>query len=108
MARSNGKKDDYSEQILRLLRQKYLPEHPEAEVRAYRYNSASVRIRIIDPDFAGKDTAEREDLVWPMLESLPGRVLEDISVLLLLPPEEKDSSLLSLEFDDPSRPISIL
>jgi stress-induced morphogen len=108
MARFNGTKDDYSEQILSLLRQTYLPSHPRAQVRAYRYNSASVRVRIIDPDFAGKDTAEREDMVWPILESLPGRILEDISVLLLLPPEEKDSSLLSLEFDDPSRPISII
>jgi hypothetical protein len=103
MTDSNGQRDAYSEQIVRRLREKYLPNHPRAEVRAYRYNPASVRVRVIDPDFAGKDTAEREDMVWPVLETLPGHVVEDISILLLLPPEERDSSALSLEFDALSR-----
>ena len=107
MPRLNGQPDEVSDQILDLLKRKYQPAHPSADIRAYRYNSASVRVRIIDPDFAGKDTAQREDMVWPILESLPERVLEDISVVLLIPPEERDSSLLSLQFDNPSRPIGI-
>ena len=99
MARANGKPDPYCEQIVQLLEREYGAAHPAAEASAYRYNSASVRVRIIDPDFAGKDTAERDDMVWPILEKLPDPVLEDISVVLLIPPEERDSLGLSLEFD---------
>ena len=101
--RSNGRSDAYCEKILRLLRKTYLPEHPYAEFAVYRYNSASVHIRILDPDFAGMDIPEREDMVWKVLDELPDPVVQDISVLLLLPPEERDAYSLSTEFDDRSR-----
>jgi stress-induced morphogen len=94
--------DRYSHQISELLRQKYLPQHPRARIAVYRYNSASVRIRIVDPDFIRKSIVEREQMVWPVLHTLPQEVQNDISLLLLLTPSECKESLLSLEFDDPS------
>jgi hypothetical protein len=100
--RSNGARDEYSEQIRHLLTAKYLPQHPHAKVEAYRYNTVSVRVRVVDADFAGKDTAERDEMVWPILEQLPDKVVQDISVLLLLTPEERTSSFVSEEFDAPS------
>jgi hypothetical protein len=101
--RSNGRSDAYCERILRLLRKAYLPDHPHAEFAIFRYNSASVHVRILDPDFAGVDIPEREDMAWKVLDELPDAVVQDISVLLLLPPEERESYSLSTEFDDRSR-----
>ena len=38
---------------------------------AYRYNSASIRVRVIDHRFEGKSTEERDAMVEPILEKLP-------------------------------------
>src|SRR5438034_14013 len=103
MPRMHQGKDAYSAQILRELREKYLPAHDRAQIKVYRYNSTSIRIRILDPDFAGKSIVEREEMVWPILDALPDEIVQDISILLLLTPEERNSSFLSQEFDTPSR-----
>ena len=103
MARSAKTTDSQTARIRQKLEEEYLPKHPDAQIDVYRYNPVSIRVRILDPDFAGKDVREREDMVWPILDTLPDRVLTDLSILLLLPPEEREASLLSLEFDDPSR-----
>jgi stress-induced morphogen len=73
---------------------------PKAE--AYRYNSASIRVRIIDDQFAGKTRSEREDLVWPLLEQLPEETRADIMIVLMLSPDEIDDSHMNLEFEKPS------
>ena len=73
-----------------------------AEVKAYRYNSASIRVRIIDGRFGGHSRPEREELILPLLEQLPEDVQSDITMLLLLTPDEMSGSLLNLEFEDPS------
>jgi stress-induced morphogen len=103
MPTSNKKDDKYSRQIEEVLAKEYKPRHPKAQIKAYRYNSASVRVRVLDPDFAGKTIPEREDMVWAILDSLPERVRAEITVLLLLTPEERETSLLSAEFDAPTR-----
>lgn len=69
---------------------------------AYRYNPASIRIRIIDDRFRGKDKIEREDLVLPLLNSLPEEIQQDVMILLLLTPEETKHSLANLEFENPT------
>jgi hypothetical protein len=71
-------------------------------VSAYRYNLASVRIRVIDPAFQGKSKEERNALVRPLLAQLPERTRRDISVLLLLAPDEVRDSLMNAEFEDPT------
>lgn len=75
--------------------------HPQAEIEAYRQNSVSVRVRIKDPDFAGKTRVQREEEVWPAFDALPEDVAADLSLLLLLTPEEAETSFASMEFDDP-------
>lgn len=77
-------------------------------VEAYRYNSASIRVRVIDPRFANLSIAERDDLVAPHLESLPESLQADIMMLLALTPEEVRDHvgvrwLTNLEFEHPSR-----
>jgi stress-induced morphogen len=96
-----GKRSDpILRQIAKALRE-YDQAHPQAVIEAYRQNSVSVRIRVVSPDFAGKSRAAREDEVWPFLDKLPADAAAEISLLLLLTPEEAKNSLASLEFDAP-------
>jgi stress-induced morphogen len=73
---------------------------------AYRYNSASVRVRIIDPRFEGKSTEERDAMVEPLLEQLPEGIQADIMNLLTLYPDETSKSFKAFfansEFEEPS------
>ncbi len=72
---------------------------------AYRFNSASIRVRVIDDRFEGKSMAEREDMVMPLLEKLPKRIREDVLMLLKLAPSELDTPnaqmLINAEFEHP-------
>lgn len=79
--------------------EKYKAVHPQACADAYRYNSASIRIRVIDPDFGGKSLADRDDAVWEYLEKLPEDVLGHVSLVLPLTPSESSESPANLEFD---------
>jgi hypothetical protein len=100
-----GKKraeDKHVRLIQEKLEQAYRSQHPRAQVEAKRYNSVSVRVRIIDPDFAGHPMAARDDAVWAVLDSLPDDTRAEISLLLLLTPEEAKTSLMNLEFEDPT------
>jgi hypothetical protein len=78
------------------------PEFPNT--KAYRYNPASIRIRIIDKRFRGLNKVEREELVLPFLDTLPEEILQDVMILLLLAPSETAKSLMNLEFENPTPP----
>lgn len=78
-----------------------------ARVDAYRYNSASIRVRVIDPRFAGKTREVRDRMVERLLDKLPAAIQADIVNLLTIAPDElRDPTsrqfLLNAEFDDPS------
>jgi hypothetical protein len=80
-----------------------------AKVEAYRYNSASIRVRVIDDRFVGKSKIERQRMVDPILETLPEDTQCDIMLCLTLTNDEINDygmgnpySLANLEFDDPS------
>jgi stress-induced morphogen len=79
-------------------------EFPETD--AYRYNSASIRVRVIDPRFEGKSMEERDSMVEPYLHQLPKSIQADIMNLLTLAPGETADSFRMLfanqEFEDPS------
>ena len=72
---------------------------------AYRYNSASIRVRIIDEAFRGKTEIEREKMVDPILEQLPEDLESDITLLLTLTDDEMQAFnrhyLTNLEFENP-------
>jgi hypothetical protein len=80
---------------------KYRSEHPDAQVDAYRQNSVSLRARIVDPDFHGIDRADRHEIVWRHIATLPEEVQSEVTMLLLLTPEETKTSFANLEFDHP-------
>src|SRR5262245_22269653 len=68
----------------------HFPDHPpKYPPRAYRYNPASIRVRVVDPRFKGKSFFERLDMVRPVLkENLPEETWWDIMVILCLAPDE--------------------
>jgi hypothetical protein len=79
----------------------YDNRHAKESIEAYRQNSASIRVRILDPDFHGLDRAEREDLIWAILDQLPDGIRSQITQLLLLTPGEASSSFANFEFENP-------
>jgi hypothetical protein len=95
-----GKSDTIIEKIIAAL-QPYEQDHPRAQIDLYRQNSVSVRVRIIDPDFAGLGKPQRSQLAWKYLGALPDDVQSDISTVLLLTPNETKMSFANFEFEDP-------
>jgi hypothetical protein len=98
--RLRSKDDSVLKQIVKEL-SAYQAAHPRAEIEVYRQNSVSVRVRIINPEFRKKSRAEREEEVWAVLNRLPEEAAAEISLLLLLTPDEVKNSLANLEFDNP-------
>lgn len=95
-----GKSDDTIQQIIAGLEQ-YAQAHKKARIDIYRQNSVSVRIRVIDPDFKKLSKIERHKRIWEYLSQLPEDVQGDISMVVLLTPEETKKSLGNFEFDHP-------
>lgn len=95
-----GKTDETIDQIIHALRA-YEADHPSAQIDVYRQNPVSVRVRIIDPVFAGMGKSHRSQMAWKYLDQLPDEVHSDISTLLLLSPDETKMSFANLEFEDP-------
>ena len=92
--------DGQVQQILDILTA-YERTHPQAQIEGRRQNPVSIRLRIIDPDFQAIDRIERDPEIWELLRKLPEEVFVNITMLLLLTPEEAAHSLASQEFDHP-------
>jgi stress-induced morphogen len=99
--RWHSKKTKKSERVVKLLRSVF----PDTD--AYRFNSASIRVRVIDPRFEGKSNEERDEMVEPLLRQLPESIQADIMNLLTMTPDEVNHSVqkrfANLEFEDPGR-----
>jgi stress-induced morphogen len=98
--REGMKPDSALNKILTVLGE-YEKDHPNAEIEVYRQNSVSIRIRIIDPEFEGKDRVDRDEEIWKILKQLPEKIRLDITILLLLTPEEAKHSFANMDFEDP-------
>src|SRR5258708_569881 len=79
------------------------------KVDAYRYNSASIRVRVIDSKFENLPLERRDAMVEPHIEQLPERTQADIMNLFTFAPSELQQTtkafrgfLLNTEFEDPS------
>lgn len=95
-----GKTDAVIDRIIEALRA-YKADHPNARIDLYRQNPVSVRVRIIDPDFAGRSKIDRSKEVWKYLNSSSDEIQSDLSALILLTTEETRKSIANLEFEDP-------
>jgi hypothetical protein len=86
-----------------------LRKAPFDQVDAYRYNSASIRVRVVDRRFEDLSPEQRDAMVEPHLERLPERTQADIVSLFTFAPLELQQPTKSLreylknvEFEDPS------
>jgi len=84
-----------------LIEQALKPHFPNVE--AYRFDLASIRVRIIDEQFKGKSNPERDDMVDPLLRKLPEDIRSNIVLLLLWTQEEADCSPTNAEFEHGGR-----
>ena len=71
-----AKRTDETRQVEEVLKQAGFDQ-----VDAYRYNSASIRVRVIDRRFEGIPREQRDGMVEPHLEQLPERTQADIVTL---------------------------
>ena len=76
---------------------------------SYRYNSASIRVRVIDKGFEGISREKRDALVEEQFDKLPPETQRDIVTLFTFAPSELSGVpntfrefMLNMEFDDPS------
>lgn len=76
---------------------------------AYRYNSAVIRLRVVDPRFEGMKMERRHDLIDPHLARLPEQTEADIMTVHALAPSELHPTprtyrqyAANMEFDNPS------
>ena len=74
------------------------------QVDAYRYNPASIRVRVVDTRFEGVPEEKRDAQVEKELKKLPESIQADIVNLLVFAPSDLKNPLnnLNLEFNDPS------
>ena len=82
-------------------------------VDAYRYNAASIRLRVIDQRFEGKAVEKRDAMVERHLKKLPDRTQGDIISLFTFAPSELQQTpkplreaLLNLEFE--AQPVDVV
>jgi stress-induced morphogen len=103
MARKRTKtsREDDVHQVHELLARDYQVSHPLAKIDVYRQNSVSIRIRVIDPDFRGMNRVERDRVISQILAQLPEAIETQITLLLLLTPEETKMSFANFEFEHP-------
>ena len=93
---------DHAVTVLKAALDRYEADHPGSKATLYRQNSGSVRVRVVDDGFAGMNRARRHDAVWAYLEQkVEGDTLQEVSVLLLMTPDELNRSLANLDFEDP-------
>jgi hypothetical protein len=78
-------------------------------VDSYRYNSASIRLRVIDPRFEGMSREMRDAMVEEYIDRLPSETQRDIVTLYVFAPSELARTpenfrefMLNTEFENPS------
>lgn len=94
--------------VIEVLLKEHFPDYPqEYPPAAYRYNPASIRVRLVHEGFRGISRLARRDLVLPLIRTLPDKIRSDIMLLLLYTPEELAMSAGNWEFEHPTPPTSL-
>jgi len=92
--------NEQTRQVEEFLRSRGFPDVECYQREGYDF---LMRLRVTDPRFRGLNRVDRAALVEEELAKLPDDLQASISMLVLVTPEERKTSLHSLEFDDPSR-----
>lgn len=103
MTRNSRKKNRETALVEKLLQERF-PNFPQQfPPEAYRYNPASIRVRIVNEIFHGLDRIQREELVIPVLKrNLPEETWWDVTMILMLTPDEVEESRANREFEHPT------
>jgi stress-induced morphogen len=98
-----SKRTDETRKIEELLAQHF------EQADSYRYNSASIRVRVIDSQFEGMSREARDAMVEDYLDTLPPETQRDIVTLFAFAPSELArtpttfrENMQNAEFDSPS------
>jgi hypothetical protein len=97
-----GYTTDETRAVEALLRTKF------QQADAYRFNSASIRVRVVDALFQGMTPSQRHALLDPVLAQLPPTTENDILILLLFTPDELAGATRQAELNanfEKSKPI---
>ena len=97
---SRGHSDETIDRMIDALRA-FEVDHPHSQIAIYRQNPVSIRLRIVDSDFRGLEKSQRHEIVWKYLEKLSEEDQGDLSMLVVLCPEELSRSFANMEFEDP-------
>jgi stress-induced morphogen len=103
MARKQPKQTAETKKIEKVLLE-HFPDHaPEYPPSAYSYLPHAIRVRVVSHRFGGMSRGQRADIVYPILrQNLPEDTWLDITMVLLLAPDEVEESLGNREFEYPS------
>jgi len=77
------------------------------KVDAYRYNSASIRVRVVSKKFAELENWQRHDLADKIILTLPEEIQRDMIFTVLVTPDEVADSTKNEEFEHPSPPLDL-
>jgi hypothetical protein len=102
MPGSKPKRTQETKKIEELLRSQFPGHSKKYPPKAYRFNRYSIRVRLVDKQFKGMSLSERYKLVDPLIQSLPEETQADITILLILAPDEMDRSAMNIEFETPT------
>ena len=74
------------------------------DVRSYRHNSASIRVRVQDEQFRGLSRVARLKRLESIIARLPEETQQDLIFVLAIAPGEEtgEFSAMNLEFENPS------
>lgn len=104
MAREGKKIQDGATAAVRKHAERWLRAHDmkAARVDVYRLHPyCSIRVRVVDRAFSGKSMEERDAMTSTLLDDLPDEIDRDISLVLLLSPDELRTDFINHDFDHP-------
>ena len=76
--------------------------HPKAKIDCYRQSKSNIRLRVIDESYAGQLIKSRHQSLWKVLENLSLEDRNQVTLMVLLTPEETADSIVNYEFENPS------
>jgi hypothetical protein len=103
MVKTKKTKPDADVKAIRDVLATYKAEHPRARIEVRRRYAVCIQVRIIDPDFKNMRLIDRDSMLWRVMDSLPDEIVCQITMLLLLTPNEAKSPLAGMESDAPVR-----
>jgi stress-induced morphogen len=105
MSRTAQKVIDEATKSVQTLAKGWLKGHgfTRAKVEVYRrMPGRSIRVRIVDSKFSGKLMADRVRMTEGLLDDVPEEIDREITLVLLLGPNELKTHLMNAEFENPT------